>query len=272
VTRPSALLAALLLTCCALQSCATPAARKKAEQSLPPGINVVVQPGDDLEGIARAYGVTPDEIAAVNGLPADATLQPGQTLFVPLLSGVPAPSRAGRPDRSERTDRSERGSRSAPREDTHAHEGEAGRLPSMSDDVEGPKHTLPTPPPLPRALSWPVDGVVLRDFNKKGSPPYEGLLIAAPLGTVVTAAADGDVLFAGDQGTAYGVMVILAHGADLVTVYAHLSRVDVEKGAHVARGEALGAVGQTGRQDAPRLHFQVRRGRTPVDPLPLLPP
>ncbi|HEY4221677.1 MAG TPA: M23 family metallopeptidase, partial [Myxococcota bacterium] len=96
-------------------------------------------------------------------------------------------------------------------------------------------------------------------------------LIAAPEGTAVKAAADGAVVFAGDQGTAYGIIVVLQHAGDVVTVYGHLARADVKAGDKVSAGQALGAVGMSGGAETPRLHFQVRRGRTVVDPAPLLP-
>ena len=117
------------------------------------------------------------------------------------------------------------------------------------------------------ALVWPVEGVVLRDFGKS----FDGLLIAAPAGAPVVAAADGEVAFAGDQGTSYGLLVVLKHAGDLTSVYGHLGALDVKPGARVKAGERIGVVGTTGHQESPRLHFQVRRGRTAVDPLPLLP-
>jgi len=82
----------------------------------------------------------------------------------------------------------------------------------------------------------------------------------------VAAAADGTVIFAGDQ-AGYGAVVILRHEGGLVTLYAHNSRVLVREGARVARGEAIARVGQTGRTTGPHLHFEVREGTRPRDPL-----
>ena len=239
-----------------LSACQSSPQRRAAPESPPPGVSVVVQPGDTLAGIASAYGVAVDDIADVNGLPHDAHLEPGQRLFVPLPAG---PSSTPAPGRSQHA----RPSRPPDRRTEQPPEGTT--LPQPGDGGAELPRRAPT-------FRWPLDGVVLRDFTRKGDAPYDGILIAAPAGTPVVAAAEGDVLFAGDQGTAYGTLVIVAHKDELVTVYAHLSRVDVQKGAHVSQGDVLGLVGQTGRQDAPRLHFQVRRGRTPIDPLPLLPP
>ena len=146
----------------------------------------------------------------------------------------------------------------------------------------GPVVVEPAPPAAPVAaappiaatgLVWPLDeGVVLREFDAGAKVPHEGILFAAPRGTPVRAAADGEVLFAGDEGTAFGRLVVVRHADDLVTVYAHLDDVRATAGARVRRGDVIGHVGATGKVEAPRLHFQVRRGRTPVDPATVLPP
>jgi murein DD-endopeptidase MepM/ murein hydrolase activator NlpD len=86
----------------------------------------------------------------------------------------------------------------------------------------------------------------------------------------VVAAADGTVLYAGEQ-PGYGAIVILEHEGGLVTLYAHNSRVLVREGARVRRGEAIARVGQTGRTTGPHLHFEVREGTRPRNPLLFLP-
>ena len=122
-------------------------------------------------------------------------------------------------------------------------------------------------------LGWPLEhGVLLRDFSTAGALPHEGLLLAAPAGTPVLAAARGEVLFVGDEGNSFGTLVIVGHGPDLLTVYAHLAAPAVRKGDQVTRGQVIGRVGTTGRAESPQLHFQVRSGRTPIDPLAHLPP
>jgi murein DD-endopeptidase MepM/ murein hydrolase activator NlpD len=138
-----------------------------------------------------------------------------------------------------------------------------------------PKQPLARAPPTATLadLGWPLEhGVLLRDFSTAGALPHEGLLLAAPAGTPVLAAARGEVLFVGDEGNSFGTLVILSHGPDLLTVYAHLAAPAVQKGAQVTKGQVLGHVGMTGRAESPQLHFQVRSGRTPVDPLAHLPP
>jgi murein DD-endopeptidase MepM/ murein hydrolase activator NlpD len=99
---------------------------------------------------------------------------------------------------------------------------------------------------------------------------HDGIDIAAPEGAPVGAAADGVVIFAGDQ-AGYGALVILKHANDLVTLYAHNSRVLVKDGQRVSRGDPIARVGQTGRTTGPHLHFEVRQGTRPRNPLLFLP-
>jgi murein DD-endopeptidase MepM/ murein hydrolase activator NlpD len=86
----------------------------------------------------------------------------------------------------------------------------------------------------------------------------------------VSAAAAGSVIYAGEQ-SGYGSIVILRHENGLVTLYAHNSRLLVDEGAHVRRGEPIARVGQTGRTTGPHLHFEVRDGTRPRNPLLYLP-
>ncbi len=131
------------------------------------------------------------------------------------------------------------------------------------------------PTPSTTLLAWPVEGLVLRDFAgpKAKNGAYDGVLIAAPAGTAVHAAAAGRVAFVGSQDTALGLFVILEHEGDLVTLYAHLRSAKVKVGAVVGVGDVVGVVGTSGLVGvSPRVQFQVRRTQVAIDPLPLLPP
>lgn len=228
------LLPALLVGLVLLGACkaAEPARRDEEPAAPPPGSWVEVKKGDTLWRIAKRHGVTVDEVAEVNGVDPAAPIVPGQLLFLP--------------DSSE----------AAP---------QPAEAPAAAAD-EGPAATLAD-------LGWPLEeGVLLRDFGAEGRVPYEGLMLAAPAGTPVLAAAPGEVLFVGDEGNSFGTLVIVRHGPELVTVYAHLEDTVVRRGARVTKGEVLGSVGVTGRAESPQLHFQVRAGRFAVDPLAHLPP
>jgi murein DD-endopeptidase MepM/ murein hydrolase activator NlpD len=103
-------------------------------------------------------------------------------------------------------------------------------------------------------------------FGVRGGARHDGIDIAAPEGTPVLAAAHGKAIYVGEQ-PGYGMVVILRHGDGLVTVYAHNSAVLVREGARVERGQAIARVGQTGRTSGPHLHFEVREGTRPRNPL-----
>jgi len=118
---------------------------------------------------------------------------------------------------------------------------------------------------------WPVDGRLMGGFGSRTDPfsgegaYHTGVDIAAPSGTPVHAAADGRVEFAGFY-HGYGRVVIITHGSNYETYYAHLSASNVTEGQEVRRGEILGAVGSTGRSTGPHLHYEVRVGSNPVNP------
>jgi len=98
---------------------------------------------------------------------------------------------------------------------------------------------------------------------------HHGVDVYVPEGTPVNAMKAGDVVFAGAWGS-YGLAVVLQHGGDVRTLYAHLSSIAVTAGEHVDGHTVIGLSGRTGNASGPHLHFEVlRRGRA-EDPVPLL--
>lgn len=118
---------------------------------------------------------------------------------------------------------------------------------------------------------WPVNGRLMGGFGVRSDPfsgegaMHTGVDISAPMGTPVHATADGIVVHAGWNG-GYGRCVVIDHGNNYQTWYAHLSRMDVIEGQEIRQGEVLGAVGTTGRSTGPHLHYEVRIASTPVNP------
>lgn len=120
-------------------------------------------------------------------------------------------------------------------------------------------------------LKWPVHGKIIGEFGPRtigGSS--DGIDIAAPVGTTVHAAGDGEVSYASDQLKSYGNLVLIRHPNGWVTTYAHNSELLVKRGDKVKRGQPIAKSGMTGQVDRPMVHFEIREGRKPMDPLPLL--
>jgi murein DD-endopeptidase MepM/ murein hydrolase activator NlpD len=114
---------------------------------------------------------------------------------------------------------------------------------------------------------WPVSGRILTDFaSSKGT----GINIEASEGSPVKAAENGTVIYVGSGVEGYGNLILIRHPNGYVSAYAHLGSMNVTKGANVARGDTIGAAGMTGSVSKPQLHFELRKGATPVDPVPLL--
>ena len=124
-------------------------------------------------------------------------------------------------------------------------------------------------------FDWPLNGQISSPFGQRMHPVFRtrmfhsGIDIAAPKGTPVRAAAPGEVLFEGWM-RGYGQVIIIDHGRNFSTVYAHLSSTQVKEGALVRAGTVIGAVGDTGTTTGYHLHFEVREGSTARNPLDYL--
>lgn len=223
-----------------------------------PGIVYDVKLGDTVTDIAVTYGIDPTEIVsfAPNGLTSPDMIVEGSVLVLP--GGVPPPPP---PAVVEETP--------APVEPDPA----TPEPPPARGAVAEPAPPPPPAPPAPVSAGfiWPVNGTLNSRFGPRWGSFHSGIDIGAAYGTGVVAAASGQVVLASYSGYGYGNYIIVRHGDGSETLYAHLSSIWVSLGQYVEQGEIIGAVGCTGWCTGPHLHFEVRIGGSPVDPLGYLP-
>jgi murein DD-endopeptidase MepM/ murein hydrolase activator NlpD len=145
-------------------------------------------------------------------------------------------------------------------------------VPSYAPQPTPPQETAKAPssePDQTGALSgdfrWPARGKVIAGFGANGG--NEGINIALPEGTPVKAAEAGTVTYAGDEVKGYGNLVLIRHDNGYVSAYAHNGSLQVKRGERVKRGQVVAISGQTGNVTSPQLHFELRKGQAPVDPM-----
>jgi murein DD-endopeptidase MepM/ murein hydrolase activator NlpD len=236
-------------------SCATPT--RTTVPPPPAGVTHIVQPGQNLFRIGLAYGVPVTTLLEINRLKPSAPLQVGQRLFIPGATAL----RQVEIPRQLTTDERNALERSLQEDLT---------LPSTPAPPE-----VPTPaPPGVRTdahFVWPLHGPITSPFGPRNGRLHTGMDIGSPHYQEVVAAADGEVIYAGDTKGSLGKTVVLQHGQALRTVYAHLSIVIARERDAVRQGQAIGGVGVTGRTTGPHLHFEVRKNGVPVNPANYLP-
>lgn len=128
--------------------------------------------------------------------------------------------------------------------------------------------SLPSEASAPTAdFRWPARGRVISGFGTNGN---EGINIAVPQGTPVKAAESGVVAYAGNELKGYGNLVLIRHDNGYVSAYAHNGELAVKRGDKVKRGQTVAKSGQSGNVNSPQLHFEIRKGSSPVDPIPYL--
>ena len=124
----------------------------------------------------------------------------------------------------------------------------------------------------PSDFIWPVNGTVLRGFGSGGDGQRnDGVNIGVPAGAKVKASADGEVVYAGDELVGFGNLVLIRHVGGWVSAYAHSESLLVKEGDTVKQGQTIATAGATGNATSPQVHFELRKGKQPVDPAEHLP-
>lgn len=238
--------------------------------TIPPGRYHAVARGESGIAIARAYGVDWSRIATLNHLEEPYVLRAGQHLLLPSRSEAAKMTLEERAA-AFRIDIDDLVTGSEPALAPEA----MPAAPTRSAAAAPIAPTTPVAAPTgtgPGRFLWPVTGRTLRRFGPQpNGGRNDGIDIAARAGTPVLAAAGGVVAYAGSL-AGFGQLVLVRHGGNYLTAYGHAERLLVTRGQAVRAGQAIARVGATGSAPEPELHFEIRQGRKPVDPVGLLPP
>jgi murein DD-endopeptidase MepM/ murein hydrolase activator NlpD len=240
----------------------------------PQGRFHVVKSGETGIAIARAYGLRWSDLVALNGLKEPFVLQVGQRLRLSPAPAVVAqrpPAPASTPASAAPQTLEER----ARAFDISIDDVMTGGQPAAVGSAAPPGEDRPTPLPAltgdaPR-FRWPLPGRIISGFGPKpGGRFNDGVNLKASVGEPVRAAGDGVVAYAGDAIAGFGNLILVKHAGGWVSAYGHNEALLVSRGARVKAGEVIARAGQSGAVAEPQLHFELRRGRTPVDPLTII--
>ncbi|MBM7482824.1 murein DD-endopeptidase MepM/ murein hydrolase activator NlpD [Bradyrhizobium sp. GM2.2] len=256
-----------------------PAAKPVAAVAAPSSTHFVNH-GDTLASIARKNHISAAELARANGLDPSAKLKLGARLAVPgaKTAAVAAPLAAA-PVGAAPVAGTLQPVAAAPAPATKmaavAAPVQSARLAQATANVEDkaadtPAKAAETTSALP-TFRWPVRGKVVTSYGAKtNGKSNDGINLAVPEGTPVKAAEDGVVAYSGNELKGYGNLVLVRHSNGYVTAYAHASELMVKRGDTIKRGQVIAKSGQSGEVASPQLHFEIRKGSSPVDPLQFL--
>jgi len=249
---------------------AAPASKPAAMAA--PSVHVVNR-GDTLAGIARRNHVSVAELARANSLDPSAKLKLGTRLTVPAAktadgAALAPQAPAAQPIATAPAPASRLALAAAPQQ--------SARLAQANPAPDPAEATPPSLKPseatgaLP-TFRWPVRGKVITGYGAKtNGKANDGINLAVPEGTPIKAAEDGVVAYSGNELKGYGNLVLVRHSNGYVTAYAHASELLVKRGDTIRRGQVIAKSGQSGEVGSPQLHFEIRKGSQPVDPLQFL--
>jgi murein DD-endopeptidase MepM/ murein hydrolase activator NlpD len=226
-----------------------------------------VTSGETLSGVARQYGVTRAALASANNLTPDSGLRIGQRLTIPaggatgaapvVAALTPQPPTLA-PASAVAAPLAPAAAAAAPVAAAPPPQVAAVAQPTEADGGQG-------------TFRWPVRGRIISAFGvKPNGERNDGINLEVPEGTPIRASEGGTVVYAGNELRGYGNLVLIRHANGFVSAYAHASSIDVQRGDTITRGQQIGLVGATGSVNRPQLHFELRDGNRPVDPIPYL--
>ena len=224
-----------------------------------------IESGESLYSIARRYSVTTQAIVEANQLSSPDRIYVGQRIAIPGRPDL-APSSPAMPTAAPAPALVSPAPVIRPQTTTTASVSPAQTITAAPVTVQG----TPANPPAATAAGnfrWPAQGRLIADFRASHGT---GINIELPEGSSIHAAENGTVIYVGDTVEGYGNLVLIRHANGYVSAYAHLKQISVARNQIVNRGDVIGTAGMTGSVTRPQLHFELRQGATPVDPIPLL--
>ncbi|MHB0767966.1 peptidoglycan DD-metalloendopeptidase family protein [Bradyrhizobium sp. 5.13L] len=255
---------------------AAPAAKPVAAMAAPSSTHFVNR-GDTLASIARKNQISSAELARANGLDPSAKLKLGTKLTVPgaKTAAVAAPAAPVGAAPVVGTLQPVAAAPAPATKMASVAPVQSARLAQATANVE--EKPADTPAKAAEATGalptfrWPVRGKVVTSYGAKtNGKSNDGINLAVPEGTPVKAAEDGVVAYSGNELKGYGNLVLVRHSNGYVTAYAHASELLVKRGETIKRGQVIAKSGQSGEVASPQLHFEIRKGSSPVDPLQFL--
>jgi murein DD-endopeptidase MepM/ murein hydrolase activator NlpD len=239
----------------------------------------VIGPGETLMKLSRHYNKPLSAIARANNLPTNAMVKVGDRIVIPGVR--PQRSAAGPAAAPAATPASQvkppavtpavQPQKPAPvTKVAAAPVTSTARTITPVDEKAAPEKAKAEVAAAP-TFRWPVRGRIIASFGPKTSGQQnDGINVAVPEGTPIKASEDGVVAYAGNELKTYGNLVLVRHSNGYVTAYAHASEILVKRDDPIKRGQVIAKSGQSGSVSAPQLHFEIRKGSSPIDPLPLL--
>ncbi len=258
-----------------------------------------VKPGDSLYAIARANRIPLTQLQQVNGIADPTKVKPGTILKIPGRTttasaapetpALPAPPAASKVAGAATTTETPRVIQSATKPVIINSQAPAAPPQQVAavDPAEAPAESAAATEPKAspqkgtdiattggtavagQKFRWPAKGRVIANYGPRSDSTHnDGINIAVPMGTEVHAAENGVVAYAGSELKGYGNLILLRHDNGWVTAYAHNEEILVKRGDKVKRGQAIAKAGKTGTVDQPQVHFEIRQGQKPVDPMP----
>lgn len=237
----------------------------------PKGVYHTVQKGQTLYRIGNVYRVDVNQLARINRLTDRSQLEVGQRLFIPGANSVKyVPPMA--------LARSKKSVKLPTRKPQKTVASRTTRPATTTKPNKSATRAVPRPVKPSRKVMatkgtfvWPVRGTVIKKFGQNGKQANKGIEVSARSGSAIIAAAAGKVTYSGDGIKGFGNLIILKHDDSYFTVYGFNQANLVKSGSFVSQGQKIALAGKPPTGGKPRLHFEIRRGKEAVNPVPLLP-